>query len=85
VDLDAGLVNADLKREIGRTFAALPEKDCRILQAIYLDEMDKAEVCRMFHVDGGYLRVLLYRAKAQFREAYRRADGGADGLGETAP
>jgi RNA polymerase sigma-70 factor (ECF subfamily) len=71
VDLDAELVNADLKREIGRIFAALPEKDRRILQAIYLDEIDKAEVRRLFQVDAGYLRVLLHRAKVQFRKAYR--------------
>ena len=71
VDLNAELVNADLKREIGRIFAALPEKDRRILQAIYLDEIDKAEVCRLFQVDAGYLRVLLHRAKVQFRKAYR--------------
>jgi RNA polymerase sigma-70 factor (ECF subfamily) len=72
VDLDAQLVDADSKREIRQIFAALPEKDRNILQAIYLDEMDKAEVCRMLKVDANYLRVLLYRAKAQFRDAYYR-------------
>ena len=71
VDLDAQLVNDELKREVERIFAALPEKDRRILQAIYLDEIDKADICRLFHVDAGYLRVLLYRAKIQFRKAYR--------------
>lgn len=76
VDLDAELVNADMKREIERIFAEMPEKDRRILKAIYLDEIEKPEVCRLFHVDAGYLRVLLHRAKAQFREAYRRGRGG---------
>jgi len=75
VDLDAELVTADSKREIERIFAELPEKDRRILQAIYLDEIDKAEVCRLFQVDGGYLRVLLYRARAQFRRAYCGGSG----------
>ena len=75
VDLNAQLVNADMKREIKQVFAALPEKDRRVLQAIYLDEIDKAEVCRMFQVDAGYLRVLVYRAKVQFRDAYRGGDG----------
>jgi len=80
VNLDAALVNADSKREIARILAELPEKDSRILQAIYLDEMDKAEVCRLFRIDAGYLRVLLHRAKAQFRAAYRRGrEGRADG------
>jgi len=71
VDLDANLVNADSKREIAQAFAALAEKDRRILQAIYLDEIDKAEVCRQFHIRAGYLRVLLHRAKVQFRKTYR--------------
>jgi len=71
VDLDGALVNADLQREIRRILAALPKRDREILRAIYLDEVDKAEVCRRFHVDAGYLRVLLHRAKVHFREAYR--------------
>jgi len=75
VDLDANLINADRQREIRVIFSALPEKDRRILQAIYLDDMDKADVCRLFRVDAGYLRVLLYRAKAQFRKVYRGESG----------
>jgi RNA polymerase sigma-70 factor, ECF subfamily len=75
VDLDANLVNADAKREIQRVFAQLPEKDRTILKAIYLDEIDKAEVCRQFQVEPGYLRVLLHRAKVQFRRAYRDRGG----------
>jgi len=74
VDLDANLVNAESKREIGRVFAVLPERERKILQAVYLDEIDKAEVCRLFQVDAGYLRVLLHRAKAQFRKAYHGGD-----------
>lgn len=70
VDLDTQLVNADRKREVALILCKMPEKDRKILQAIFLDEIDKAEVCRMFHVDMGYLRVLVYRAKAQFRKAY---------------
>ena len=79
VDLEADLVHADSKRVIERVFAVLAEKDRRILQAIYLDEISKAEVCRMFNVNACYMRVLLCRAKAQFRIAYR--DGRVDGHG----
>jgi RNA polymerase sigma-70 factor (ECF subfamily) len=72
VDLDAELVNDDLKREIAWVFAAMPVKDRRILKAIFLDELDKAEICRKYQVNNNYLRVMLHRAKAQFREAYDR-------------
>lgn len=74
VDLDADLVNADLKREIRRTFLALPDKDRRILQAIFLDEIDRVEVCRIFNVDAAYLRVLVHRAKEHFRNLYGAQD-----------
>lgn len=83
VDLDADLVHADLQREIQQVFAEIPERDRKILQALFLDETDKAEVCRLFQVDANYLRVLVYRAKAQFRDAYRRCPG--DGQGGCPP
>lgn len=71
-DPDATLVNGDTQREVARVFALMDEKDRRILKAIYLDETPKNEVCRIFGVDAGYLRVLLFRAKEEFRKAYRR-------------
>lgn len=75
VDMDAPLVNADLKRKIARVMSQLPEKDRNLLQAVYLDETDKAEICRRYHVEPGYLRVMLHRAKARFREACPDLDG----------
>lgn len=71
IDLDAELVNADLQREINRILAGLPERDRAILKALYLDEVDKTEICRRFQVNARYLRVLLHRAKSQYRKAYR--------------
>jgi RNA polymerase sigma-70 factor (ECF subfamily) len=86
-DLDAYLITAEMKLEIRRILAELPDKDRQILQAIYLDDIDKASLCRMFHVNPNYLRVLVYRAKSQFREVYLRSrrnhgwdDPGADGF-----
>jgi RNA polymerase sigma-70 factor (ECF subfamily) len=37
---------------------------------MFLDELDKDQVCREFGVDRDYLRVLLHRAKMQFRAIY---------------
>lgn len=48
----------------------LPEKDARILRAIFANERPKDEVCAELGVDRNYLRVLLHRAKSQFRRAY---------------
>jgi RNA polymerase sigma-70 factor (ECF subfamily) len=79
VDLDAALIDADWQREIKLVFAALPEKERTILQLVYLDEMKHAEVCRMFQVDAGYLRVMLHRARRQFREIYDRRNSRENG------
>ncbi|HVN05450.1 MAG TPA: sigma-70 family RNA polymerase sigma factor [Bryobacteraceae bacterium] len=70
INLDSRLVNDDLKRRVALVLESLSEKDRNILRALYLEELDKAEICRRYRVDPGYLRVLLHRAKAHFREAY---------------
>jgi RNA polymerase sigma-70 factor (ECF subfamily) len=67
---DAGLMRADLKREVAHTLAQLSEKERRILQAIYLDEIEKTEICRLFQVNSAYLRVLVHRARVRFRQVY---------------
>jgi RNA polymerase sigma factor (sigma-70 family) len=88
MDLDADLINAEAKGVIGRIFAILPEKDRQILQAIYLDDIPKPEVCRRFKISAAYLRVLIWRAKLQFRNAYHCVQGDGRGdcpKGETLP
>lgn len=48
----------------------LPSKDRALLEQIFLEERDKDEVCRAFQVNRGYLRVMLHRAKARFRQTF---------------
>ncbi len=74
LDPDAGLVNEDRKRAIGRVFEALGARDRRILQALYVDELSKEQVCKIFKVDSDYLRVLVHRAKKAFREEYLKEE-----------
>jgi RNA polymerase sigma-70 factor (ECF subfamily) len=76
-DHDAGLINADRRKAIEQVLAMVPKKDSDILRAIFLDEIPKTEVCRRFGVDNGYLRVLLHRAKAHFRQACATQDRGS--------
>ncbi|MGA2591034.1 MAG: RNA polymerase sigma factor [Bryobacteraceae bacterium] len=75
VDLDAPLVDIETKRLVTRVMDELPEIDRSILQAVYLEEMDKAEICRRHKVNANYLRVLLHRAKCRFRLVYLDHDG----------
>jgi RNA polymerase sigma-70 factor (ECF subfamily) len=52
---------------VGRVLEEMNEKDRQLLRRVFLDEEDKDLVCSEFHVDRGYLRVLLHRARNRFR------------------
>ena len=66
------LVTAEQQARVRDTLAQLPERDRRLLRQLFLEEEDKDVVCREFGVDRQYLRVLLHRAKARFRQAYQQ-------------
>lgn len=80
VDMDRPLINFDRKRQVQRILNELPEKDRSILQAVYLDETEKDEICRRHRVDADYLRVLLHRAKMRFRKIYLNQGGDSASL-----
>jgi RNA polymerase sigma-70 factor (ECF subfamily) len=67
IDLYGSLVTEETRRQVRQVLDQLDPKDRELLTAIFLDERDKDEVCRRFGVDRDYLRVLVYRAKHQFR------------------
>jgi RNA polymerase sigma-70 factor (ECF subfamily) len=54
----------------------LPDKDRELLRWLFFEERDKDEICRELNVDRGYLRVLLHRAKARFRERFADQETG---------
>jgi RNA polymerase sigma-70 factor, ECF subfamily len=74
-DSEERLVTDQRKRQVRKLLEEMPERDQRLLRAIFIDDRDKDEVCREFQVDRNYLRVLLHRAKGKFREGMER--GGA--------
>ncbi len=55
-----------------------------LLKAVFLDERDRDEVCREFGVDRDYLRVLLHRAKQEFKTEYVKRIGNPMPLGANA-
>jgi RNA polymerase sigma-70 factor (ECF subfamily) len=66
------LVSAERQAHVRAALDQLPERDRRLLRQVFFDENDKDTVCKDFGVDRQYLRVLLHRAKARFREVYER-------------
>ena len=63
VDLERDMVSEQSVRHVRALISELPDKDQRILRAVFLEERDKDAVCREFGVGRDYLRVLLHRAK----------------------
>jgi RNA polymerase sigma-70 factor, ECF subfamily len=76
---DMDLVNAlDAQRtekKVREIIEQLSERDRRLLREIFLEERDKDDVCRDFGVNREYLRVLLYRAKHEFKALYLKDMG----------
>jgi len=71
------LFSRQRKSHVWKILESLPEKDRDLLRQVFLEERDKDEICRAFHVDREYLRVLLHRAKARFRSALEQTAGAA--------
>lgn len=61
-----------LKTKVSEILSGLSPRDRSVLQAIFIEERDREEVCREMGVDGEYLRVLLFRAKQSFKSEYLR-------------
>jgi RNA polymerase sigma-70 factor (ECF subfamily) len=70
-----------IKDKVGEVLRGLAPRDRSLLKAVFLDERDRDEVCREFGVDRDYLRVLLHRAKQEFKTEYVKRMGNRMDLG----
>jgi len=59
-----------IKSKVRGILVHLPLRDRQLLNAVFLEERDRDEICREFGVDRDYLRVLLHRAKQEFKAEY---------------
>jgi RNA polymerase sigma-70 factor (ECF subfamily) len=75
-DVDGMLVTLQAIDQVRRILAELPERDRRLLRAIFMEEKDKDDVCREMGVNREYLRVLLHRAKQTFRVSFAKSVAG---------
>jgi RNA polymerase sigma-70 factor (ECF subfamily) len=64
-----------IKNKVREILLDLPLRDRSLLKAVFIDERDRDEVCREFAVDREYLRVLLHRAKQEFKSEYIKRMG----------
>lgn len=68
----------ETKRAVRAVLKQLPERDRQLLQAVFLDERSKDDVCAEFGVTRDYLRVLIHRAKLLFKSTYTHRSGVAE-------
>lgn len=77
VSPESEAVTRERKEIVLRILDKLPAKDCELLRMIFLEERDKADICRSMKVNQEYLRVLVFRAKIRFRTALEKFSPGA--------
>jgi RNA polymerase sigma-70 factor, ECF subfamily len=70
VDVVSMIAATQLKAKVREILLKLPLRDRSVLKAVFLEERDREDVCREFGVDREYLRVLLHRAKQEFKVEY---------------
>jgi RNA polymerase sigma-70 factor, ECF subfamily len=61
-----------IKEKVREILHQMAPRDRLLLKAVFLEERDRDEVCREFGVEREYLRVLLHRAKQEFRMEYAK-------------
>ena len=78
------VVARQTKDKVREILLDMEPRDRSLLKAVFLDERDRDEVCREFGVDRDYLRVLLHRAKQEFKAEYLKRAGkhGNSGVNE---
>jgi RNA polymerase sigma-70 factor (ECF subfamily) len=69
VKLEHQTVPQERKDLLRGVLEELSEKDRSILRAVFLEDIEKDEVCKRFEVSRDHLRVLVHRAKLRFRKA----------------
>jgi RNA polymerase sigma-70 factor (ECF subfamily) len=69
-DAETRILRDEDRFRVRRALAALPPKERELLSWLFFEERDKDGICRELKIDRNYLRVLLHRAKARFREQF---------------
>jgi RNA polymerase sigma-70 factor (ECF subfamily) len=69
------IANGEIRQGIRQILDQLSERDCLLLEQLFLEERDKNQVCQDLGVSRQYLRVLLHRAKKSFRALSVGSDG----------
>jgi RNA polymerase sigma-70 factor (ECF subfamily) len=75
-DVVATIAAGEERMKVRRALESLPEKERELLRWLFFEERDKDMICRELKIDRNYLRVLVHRAKARFREQFDAGEKG---------
>lgn len=68
IDMEGALIHAERKNFVHVILKEMPELEARILRMIFVDDMDREEICRQMNVRRDYLRVIVHRALTRFKK-----------------
>jgi RNA polymerase sigma-70 factor (ECF subfamily) len=71
---------AETGSNVHKVLSRLPPNARAILNAVFLEEQDRDEICRRFGINRTYLRLLVYRAKKEFSALAQKEMQGKTGL-----
>jgi RNA polymerase sigma-70 factor (ECF subfamily) len=80
-DSERKLIDQERRAHVRRLLAEMPARNQKLLTAVFLEERPADEVCDEMGIDRGYLRVLLFRARTQLRDAVNKNNKKAGGAG----
>jgi RNA polymerase sigma-70 factor (ECF subfamily) len=82
-DSERKMIDQERRAHVHRLLEEMPPKNKRLLTAVFLEERPADEVCDELGIDRGYLRVLLFRARTQLRDAVDKSNRKAGGAGRS--
>jgi len=73
---ESEFITQERKMLVRQVLSQLSAGDREILRRVFLEEQDKDQICREFHIDRDYLRVRVHRALARFRRVLLKNEEG---------
>jgi len=69
-DVETELLGAESSMAVRNVLETLPHREQLLLRAVYFDDQKRDAICEQQGVDREYLRVLLHRARLEFKDRY---------------
>jgi len=73
MDSERAMIDRERRAQVRTLLGKMSAKNQRLLTAVFIDERPPNEVCDEMGIDRNYLRVLLFRARGQLKDAVRKA------------